>query len=206
MPVGYGTVVVDAVIWLISVIAGVASRHLVGKPCPKASGRLISLVLWKLLASSSRAIAGALDTMSKRLQGVLDESKPQDLVEILDEDYESLDETAEEWEEETEPNSLSQDEYQAIADEIEELKHFKTLAENIREDAKSRALIKALDTAFAKLKELGAAQKPLFLPNPSARKIICCNACLKVNTQAKMAKASFCSTAPNSDEKSAKNL
>ncbi|WP_312266613.1 SNF2-related protein [Neisseria sp.] len=128
---------------------------------PEGQRQLISLVLWKLLASSSRAIAGALDTMSKRLQGVLEQSKPQDLVEILDEDYESLDETAEEWEEETEPNSLSQDEYQAIADEIEELKHFKTLAENIREDAKSRALLTALERAFAELSRLGAAQKAI---------------------------------------------
>lgn len=128
---------------------------------PEGQRQLISLVLWKLLASSSRAIASALDTMSKRLQGVLDKSKPQDLVEILDEDYESLDETAEEWEEETEPNILSKDEYQAIADEIEELKHFKHLAENIREDAKSRALLTALERAFAELSRLGAAQKAI---------------------------------------------
>ncbi|STO92822.1 superfamily II DNA/RNA helicase, SNF2 family, ATP-dependent [Haemophilus pittmaniae] len=128
---------------------------------PEGQRQLISLVLWKLLASSSRAIAGALDTMTKRLQGVLAESTTQDLVETLDEDYESLDETAEEWEEESESNILTADEYQAIADEIEELKHFKQLAENIREDAKSRALLTALSTAFAKLKELGAAQKAI---------------------------------------------
>lgn len=128
---------------------------------PEGQRQLISLVLWKLLASSSRAIAGALDTMTKRLQGVFAESTAQDLVETLDEDYESLDETAEEWEEENESNILTADEYQAIADEIEELKHFKQLAENIREDAKSRALLTALSTAFAKLKELGAAQKAI---------------------------------------------
>ena len=41
---------------------------------PSGSGQrqLISLVLWKLLASSTHAIAGALETMAKRLQGVLD--------------------------------------------------------------------------------------------------------------------------------------
>ena len=128
---------------------------------PEGQRQLISLVLWKLLASSSCAIAGALDTMTKRLQGILAESTTQDLVETLDEDYESLDETAEEWEEENESNILTADEYQAIADEIEELKHFKQLAENIREDAKSRALLTALSTAFAKLKELGAAQKAI---------------------------------------------
>ena len=128
---------------------------------PEGQRQLISLVLWKLLASSSRAIAGALDTMTKRLQGVLEESTTQDLVETLDEDYESLDETAEEWEEESGSNILTADEYQAIADEIKELKHFKQLAENIREDAKSRALLTALSTAFAKLKELGAEQKAI---------------------------------------------
>lgn len=128
---------------------------------PEGQRQLISLVLWKLLASSSRAIAGALDTMTNRLQGVLAESTTQDLVETLDEDYESLDETAEEWEEESESNILTTDEYQAIADEIEDLKHFKQLAENIREDAKSRALLTALSTAFTKLKELGAAQKAI---------------------------------------------
>lgn len=129
---------------------------------PAGQRQLISLVLWKLLASSSRAIAGALDTMSRRLQGTLNQSTSADLVEVLDEDYESLDETAEEWEEENEiKNVLTVDEYQAIADEIEELKHFKNLAESIQEDAKSRALLSALATAFAKLKELGAAQKAI---------------------------------------------
>ena len=65
---------------------------------PEGQRQLISLVLWKLLASSSHAIAGALETMAKRLQGVLDETAEiPDLAEELDEDYESLDETADEW-------------------------------------------------------------------------------------------------------------
>ncbi len=44
------------------------------KALPEGQRQLISLVLWKLLASSTHAIAGALETMAKRLQGVLDES------------------------------------------------------------------------------------------------------------------------------------
>lgn len=129
---------------------------------PEGQRQLISLVLWKLLASSSRAIAGALDTMSKRLQGVLEKSAPPDLLETLDEDYESLDETAEEWGNENDDAIvLSADQYQAIVDEIEELRHFKTLAQNIREDAKGQALLVALDKAFAELKRLGAAQKAI---------------------------------------------
>jgi hypothetical protein len=43
-------------------------------------------------------LPGALETMAKRLQGVLDESSDVvDLADELDEDYESLDETADEW-------------------------------------------------------------------------------------------------------------
>ncbi|KXK49625.1 DEAD/DEAH box helicase, partial [Nitrosomonas europaea] len=64
------------------------------KALPEGQRQLISLVLWKLLASSSHAIAGALETMTKRLQGVLDELPVIDLTDELDEDYESLDETA----------------------------------------------------------------------------------------------------------------
>nr|WP_256209510.1 SNF2-related protein [Basfia succiniciproducens] len=132
------------------------------KALPEGQRQLISLVLWKLLASSSRAIAGALDTMGKRLQNVLAEVDAPDLVETLDEDYESLDETAEEWsEEEQAKEQISLSEYQAIAAEIEELKHFKTLAENIHQDAKSQALLTALARAFSELKRLGAAQKAI---------------------------------------------
>ena len=65
---------------------------------PDGQRQLISLVLWKLLASSSHAIAGALETMAKRLQGLLDEPGPgADLTDALDEDYEALDQTAEEY-------------------------------------------------------------------------------------------------------------
>lgn len=129
---------------------------------PEGQRQLISLVLWKLLASSSRAIAGALGTMLKRLEGVLAETPNPDLIDTLDEDYEGLDETAEEWTEENlADNAFSTTEYHAIAAEIEDLKHFKTLAENIQEDAKSQALLTALETAFSHLREKNAPQKAI---------------------------------------------
>ena len=53
----------------------------------------MTLVLRKLLASSSFAIAGALDTLVKRLKTTLAKQTPKDtLAEELDEDYEALDE------------------------------------------------------------------------------------------------------------------
>ncbi|MEW6694176.1 MAG: SNF2-related protein [Pseudomonadota bacterium] len=131
---------------------------------PQSQRQLISLVLWKLLASSTHAIAGALETMAKRLQGVLDASPVVDLTDELDKDYESLDETAEEFVDgEDDPAQdvagLSQEERTAISNEIDELRHFKTLATSIRENAKGKALLTALDKAFAELNRLGAARK-----------------------------------------------
>ncbi|HBO4845051.1 SNF2-related protein [Pseudomonas aeruginosa] len=133
------------------------------KAMPEGQRQLISLVLWKLLASSSHAIAGALETMAKRLQGVLDEAAEiPDLAGELDEDYESLDETADEWsEQEAASTTPSRSERNAIAQEIEELRHFKALATSIRDNAKGKALLTALDRAFAELDRLGAARKAI---------------------------------------------
>lgn len=133
------------------------------KALPEGQRQLISLVLWKLLASSTHAIAGALDTMAKRLQGELDKSSDiPDLADVLDDDYESLDETSEEWEgQENAAASVEPNERDAIAEEIAELQYFKTLATNIRENAKGKALLIALDKAFAELERLGAAKKAI---------------------------------------------
>ncbi|WP_233863699.1 SNF2-related protein [Paraburkholderia adhaesiva] len=133
---------------------------------PNAQRQLISLVLWKLLASSTHAIAGALETMANRLQGVLENSPVVDLSDELDEDYESLDETAEEFSSDDSDSGakdapLDQGERDAISSEIDELRQFKTLATSIRDDAKGKALLTALDKAFAELDRLGAAKKAI---------------------------------------------
>lgn len=133
---------------------------------PQSQRQLISLVLWKLLASSTHAIAGALETMTNRLKRVLDESTQIDLAEVLDEDYESLDETAEEF-----PDSdtgltsnvvvLTPDERDAIVNEIDELSQFKELATSISDNSKGTALLTALERAFVELERLGAAKKAI---------------------------------------------
>lgn len=134
------------------------------KALPEGQRKLIALVLWKLLASSSHAIAGALETMANRLQGRLDElPELPDLAENLDEDYESFDETADEWEAEEDPqmDSSSPNERAALSAELDELKRFKEMASNIRQNAKGQALLMALDKAFAELERLGAPQKAI---------------------------------------------
>ncbi|MFM2056748.1 MAG: hypothetical protein RLY71_1133 [Pseudomonadota bacterium] len=133
------------------------------KALPAGQRPLISLVLWMPLASASYAIAGALETMANRLQGVADGSTENpELSDKLDEDYESLAETADEWNEaEQAAQMLPAAERDALLDEIDELRQFKALANGIQDNAKGKALLTALERAFAELEKLGAPRKAI---------------------------------------------
>lgn len=128
---------------------------------PPSQRSLMTLVLRKLLASSSFAIAGALTSISKRLKAQLKADEPKlTLEDELDEDYESLDETAEEWGDDPH-QPLSAEDRVAIAAESADLDEFARLALSLDHNAKGKALLKALDVAFAKARELGAAEKAI---------------------------------------------
>ncbi|MBT9540056.1 MAG: DEAD/DEAH box helicase [Thiobacillus sp.] len=135
---------------------------------PNSQRQLITLVLRKLLASSTFAIAGALDSLAKRLLQTLDEKAASlNLTEELDQDFEGLNELAEEIDrlEEQEAQAgkkaKTKQEILAIKAEIIELESFRDLAVSITENAKGLALLQALKVAFKKLHELGAAQKAI---------------------------------------------
>jgi len=131
---------------------------------PNSQRQLITLVLRKLLASSTFAIAGALETLIKRLTLTLDEkSTSLDLTEELDQDFETLDELTEEMEaaSQGDKKAKTQSEIAGIKTEIAELESFRTLAISITENAKGTALLQALKVAFKKLDELGAAKKAI---------------------------------------------
>ncbi len=129
---------------------------------PASQRSLITLVLRKLLASSTFAIAGALTSMSARLKAKLRKSEPAEpLEEELDRDYEALDETADEWEEEEPAAPLSDGDRAAIEQEIADLDGFASLATSIHHNAKGKALLKALDIAFGKAATLGGAKKAI---------------------------------------------
>ncbi len=132
------------------------------KALPASQRSLMTLVLRKLLASSTFAIAGALQSISRRLKAELAAHTPSDsLADTLDQDYEALDETAEEWPDDAAAEPLSEHDRQAIADEIVELDAFAALASSIDTNAKGTALLKALAVAFAKARELGADEKAI---------------------------------------------
>jgi len=129
---------------------------------PAGQRTLMTLVLRKLLASSTFAIAGALTTISNRLKAKLDKQQVDtSLTETLDQDYEALEETAEEWKDEDGVDVLSVSDQNALKQEIADLDAFATLATSIEHNAKGLSLLKALGIAFAKAQEIGAAQKAI---------------------------------------------
>ena len=86
---------------------------------------------------------------------------PESLDEELDDDYEALDEIAEEWSEASSVEQLSDTDRAAIEREIADLDTFEKLANSIQNNAKGTALLKALNVAFAKAKEFGGAEKAI---------------------------------------------
>jgi adenine-specific DNA-methyltransferase len=141
---------------------------------PGGQRSLMTLIIRKLLASSSFAIAGTFDTLIKRLQAKIASTHytDADMAAEMEADYEGYDETAEEnaddamLDDDTDTNAPFLDTEQieasplaAIKQEIADLKTFKDLALSITENAKGKALLIALDKAFTEADRLGAERK-----------------------------------------------
>ena len=134
---------------------------------PSSQRTLMTLIMRKLLASSTFAIAGALDSLARKLERQLkdnteQERYQQELEDELSEDFEEFDEVADEWpEDDPLPEPLSEDEIETIKAEIIDLQAFRDLAVSISENAKGVALLEALKAGFKKARELGAADKTI---------------------------------------------
>ena len=136
---------------------------------PSSQRALMTLVLRKILASSSFAIANTLGSLVHRLETKISQAQAKALppmTEVLAEDYESLAETQEEWEQSDTPDGADEDRHsesptQAIRQEAEDLKQYKTLAESITYNAKGEALLLALNKGFEKAAQLQAPGKAL---------------------------------------------
>jgi superfamily II DNA or RNA helicase len=133
---------------------------------PASQRQLVTLILRKLLASSTYAIAGTLERLADRLERAsqaADSVKPDG--EDLSEDWERFDELADEWEE---PDAngpaagpaLSPEQLTALRQEMAQLREFHSLARSILKNSKGEVLLTALRrgfTAAAKAREGGAA-------------------------------------------------
>jgi superfamily II DNA/RNA helicase len=135
---------------------------------PQRQRHLTSLILRKLLASSSLAIAGTLDTLRLRLDALRDgqaESAPELISGIVDsEDMEGdlLDEILAEEQQAPEAVMLSPGvDSQKLRDEIDVLQFLASWARRIGVDSKTRTLLQALGIGFEQMEKTGAARKAL---------------------------------------------
>lgn len=132
---------------------------------PNSQRQLMTLILRKLLASSTYAIHATFDTLITRLESLITK-KETNLFEQVENDFETLEEIQDEWlsdeeEELIEEIPLSEEDIDGIKKEIEDLKRFRELAKVIRTNSKAEHLFTALDKAFEQLKIKGANQKAL---------------------------------------------
>jgi hypothetical protein len=135
---------------------------------PRRQRHLTELILRKLLASSSLAIAGTLSVMKLRLEALRDEKiqAQDDWIETLvdDEEIEEdlLDEILNEAEEEkakpTDPAKLDR---KRLNDEIDELDRLIAWAQGIGTDTKTTALLQALEVGFTAMAQTNANRKAL---------------------------------------------
>lgn len=132
---------------------------------PNSQRQLMTLILRKLLASSSFAICGTLNTLVNRLESILIKELNSDLFDEIDDDYESTDELQDEWENDDDEEIVeviyTPEDLINIEKELEELKEYRDLAETIKKNSKAEHLFTALDKGFNELQNLGANKKAL---------------------------------------------
>ncbi len=131
---------------------------------PTSQRTLMTLVLRKMLSSSTFAIAGALDALANKLERRLREDAELSKAEReLEEDFETLDEIMDELDDsDDEPQvPLSAEERQIIQNEIDDLRSFFELAMQITQNAKGDALLQALKIGFRMTQELGGAERAI---------------------------------------------
>ncbi|PHS00935.1 MAG: ATP-dependent helicase [Leeuwenhoekiella sp.] len=131
---------------------------------PQRQRHLVTLVVRKLLASSTSAIINTLETMIERLKRLEQTQEDEDnwleqLIGSEDVEDDLLDEAADgegeyQVEQPDEPIQLDR-----LRGEIAELEQYLDLANRITEDAKSEALLNALEQGFSHMTEMGAERK-----------------------------------------------
>ena len=121
---------------------------------PASQRHLMTLVLRKLLASSTFAVAGTIEGFVRRLEeaeraGAPVAAPPEETAE----DWEQLDELADEWDEDGAPAAetgagMTPEQLAALREELTQLREFYRLARAILRNAKGEVLLTALRRGF----------------------------------------------------------
>lgn len=137
---------------------------------PNSQRQLMTLILRKLLASSTYAIYGTLCALIDKLSDMI---SPQDENTIEDNsfcfDYEDYESETDEWLDEEEDENLgakedeplTPEDIECVKREIADLEKFRDLAFKIKRNSKAEQLFEGLKQGFAQLQELGAPKKAL---------------------------------------------
>jgi ERCC4-related helicase len=133
---------------------------------PSSQRKLMTLILRKLLASSTYAISGTLGALSARLEAAArDQATPQVEPEEVSPDYETIDEIEDELSEDEGgargKEILTPEQLAELEQERQTLIEFKELADSIVKNSKGEALMAALRKGFEKAQEFGAPQKAI---------------------------------------------
>lgn len=133
---------------------------------PASQRQLMTLILRKLLASSSYAISGTFAGLAAKLENMAAVKEPLTSVDdVVGDNFETVDEYKEEFddsEKEEKPEILyTPEQIQGINAELKDLRRFQDLASKIVKNSKGEKLFTALEKGFAKLDELGAPQKAI---------------------------------------------
>ena len=131
---------------------------------PNSQRQLMTLILRKLLASSTHAIYGTFCSLIARLESLLLQNSADSSAEITS-DFAYLEEQ-EEWKEdeaynEAEKKIYHPNEILSIQEEIDDLKQFRELSAKIKKNSKAEQLFTALDKGFQQLEQLGANKRAL---------------------------------------------
>jgi hypothetical protein len=137
---------------------------------PHQQRHLTALIVRKLLASSSRALAGTLEVMRDRLVALREEAKAElSVAERIIEDEEIEEELLDELlngdmdETEGQTGPVAQEpgkiDKQKLNAEIDELTGYIRWAQSIGVDTKTRALLTAIENGFSEMERIGAARR-----------------------------------------------
>ncbi len=135
---------------------------------PRSQRQLMTLILRKLLASSTFAIHGTFCGLIDRLNALLLANSELDANDFSL-DFEGKENEAEEWidDDETEMDEsddmlvLSPNDIESVKKELSDLERFRDLSAIIKKNSKAEHLFTALEKGFAELERLGANRKAL---------------------------------------------
>ena len=142
---------------------------------PASQRHLMSLILRKLLASSSFAIASTLDGLASKIEILIADAKAKNVQQVfgipnIEENFDTYEELADEWideeeedgeDEDTEIKVFTEEDIKAMKEERKDLQRYRDIAKKIWKNSKGDALLIGLEKGFQMTEELGAQKKAI---------------------------------------------